>query len=71
MKKALSIEGQNFLKDPIMLSALREICSPLQVTPKQFLMRFEEILSRDPMAFFELFEKEFGLYPKSLLTPLR
>ena len=57
MNRCLSSEGKEFLKDPVMYSALVEICAPVRVTPEDFLIRFEEILSYDPNAILGLFEK--------------
>ena len=56
-KTIISEEGYNFLNDPVMYNALKEITTSVGSTPEEYLARFETLLSTSPEIFFALFEK--------------
>lgn len=62
----LSPEGRAFLADPALSLSLKRICQPLGVTPEQYLLRFEEVLERDPDALLSIFSS-FGLHTPRVL----
>ena len=46
----LSEAGVAFLHDPVMHEALSVIAASVGITPKEYLLRFEEVLSKKPQA---------------------
>lgn len=54
-QQRLSSEGLAFLADPALRKALERITAPLGVTPEEYLLRFEEVLERDPDALLSIF----------------
>ena len=56
--RALSAEGLVFLADAEMRTALTEIAASVGVTPEEYLLRFEEVLSENPQAILRIFEGE-------------
>lgn len=54
--RTLSTEGLAFLEDERMRAALTAIAASVGVTPEEYLLRFEEILSERPEAILGIFE---------------
>lgn len=51
----LSLEGREFLSDPVMYQALFAICEELKISPEEYLIRFEEVINEEPNKIFSLF----------------
>ncbi len=54
----LSKEGEAFLNDKALKKKLSKIAKSVGVTPEEYLIRFEEILSTNPQKIFDIFEKK-------------
>ena len=62
MKKAyrnLSDEAHRLLKDPIVYERLSKITKAIGVTPEEYLIRFEEVLSENPHSINSTFEEAY------------
>lgn len=56
-KNKLTEQGLKFLSDPVMYEALSAIAEPIGVSPEEYLLRFEEVMTEQPEAIFGFFEK--------------
>lgn len=56
-RRALSTQGLELLCDPYIYSKLLIISSAIGVTPEEYLIRFEEVLSDTHEKILEIFEK--------------
>ena len=54
--RTLSAEGQAFLRDARLHDALSVIAASVGVSPEEYLLRFEEVLSKNPQAILGVFE---------------
>lgn len=54
--RTLSAEGLAFLEDERMRAALTVIAASVGVTPEEYLLRFEEVMSERPEAILGIFE---------------
>ena len=54
----LSKEALELLSEPITYDMLSIITKEIGVTPEEYLMRFEEALSTNPNAIFEIFDAQ-------------
>ncbi len=54
--RTLSAEGLAFLADAEMRAALSAIAASVGVTPEEYLLRFEEVLSEHPETILGIFE---------------
>jgi hypothetical protein len=55
----LSAEGRELLSHPILRSRLERIAETVGVTAEEYLIRFEEILNREPQKIISAFERGF------------
>ena len=53
----LSDEGKEFLSDAVIYTALSAIVEPLGITPREYLERFEKMLSENPSEILKAFGK--------------
>lgn len=51
---ALSAEGKALLRDPLLYELLSAVAQTVDVTPEEYLLRFEEVLCDDPDAICRL-----------------
>ena len=54
----LSEEGLELLSDPIMYEILYVVAMSVGISPEEYLLRFEKVLSDTPETILGLFEKQ-------------
>ncbi len=52
----LSPQGREMLRDPLLFELLSVIAASVGASPREYLIRFEEVLAEDPRAIFGIFE---------------